>query len=338
MEFNSLIDKANLTYQKHFPPTTNFERAIFFSWYCSIRDCAFCFMSVNPEKYTKQAIRHPASILAEVLLTKNLGWDLGFFSGGINAYTSNDFLTLIKQVSEVQGESIWLNIGPIPKPTLEKYAPYIKGVVGSIETINPELHKKICPSKPIAPYEHMFNTAQELGLKKAMTMIVGMGETKQDFKLLSDFIRKHQIDKIHIYSLVPQKRTIFEHTEQAHPEYHAWWIAQVRINFPKIDIQAGIWKDRAHQIPLLLSAGANSISKFPALRLFGSKRAEDIEHQIVSSGRKFKGTLTKLPEINWEKKIGQLPVKDKLKQEIKSKLQAYLNKMEKNLKESAESI
>ena len=48
-EFNNLIKQANKVYLDNFPQTTNFERALFFSWYCEIRDCKFCYMSTQPK-------------------------------------------------------------------------------------------------------------------------------------------------------------------------------------------------------------------------------------------------------------------------------------------------
>ena len=68
-----------------------------------------------------------------------------------------------------------------------------------IETINPEIHKKVCPDKPIEPYLEMFKIAEKYNLEKAMTIIVGLGETIKDFNLLKDFISKWNIKKIHFY-------------------------------------------------------------------------------------------------------------------------------------------
>ena len=47
-EVDSLIEKAELIYNQNFPATTCFERAIFFSWGCTIGDCTFCYMSTQP--------------------------------------------------------------------------------------------------------------------------------------------------------------------------------------------------------------------------------------------------------------------------------------------------
>ncbi len=327
-----LIEEAQRVYSENFPAETRFERAIFFSWGCMIGDCSFCYMSTQPkDKPPKQTKRSISSILTEAILAKELGWDIGFFTGGIGVFTPDELEFLLKSIKEITNEKIWLSIGPVSKPLLQRYQPYIKGVVGSTETINPELHKKVCPSKPLAPYERMFLDAKELNLKRAMTFIVGMGETKEDLPLLINFINKYGIDKIHVYGLIPQKNTPFENSSSPTKEDQAWWIAKIRTTFPKIDIQCGIWEDRVERTSYLLKAGANSISKFKATKLFGTDIAKDIENQAKLANRKFIGTLTKIPSVNWEEKVNSLPFNEDLKSEIKHNLTLYLDKMEKNL-------
>jgi len=321
-QLQELISKAGHIYIKNFPLTTNFERAIFFSWYCATRDCTFCYMST--QKTAKTARRTQESILAELILCKKLKWDIGFLSGGHKAYTKIEFLELLKNINKTINQKVWINVGPLTKQELKQYKPYIKGVVASIETINPRIHKNVCPSKPTTHYEMMLKEADKLGLKKAITIIIGLGETIDDFKLLKDFIRKYKINKIHIYALNPQKGTVFENTKSPIPEYQAEWIAKTRIAFPNLDIQFGIWKDKVKRISLLLEAGANSISKFPAIRYFNSKQAKEIEKQSKKAKRKFKGTLTKVPKINIEKEVNKLKINREVKEKIKKKLEQYL--------------
>ncbi len=326
---NLLIERAKKIYVENFTLETAFERAIFFSWGCSIGDCTFCYMSTQPEgKLPSETKRSTESILAEFILAKQLGWDIGFFTGGIGAFTPDEVEMLLKVAYEITNEKIWLSVGPIAKPLLKKYSPYIKGVVGSTETINPQLHKKVCPSKHLEPYEEMFLDAKELNLKRAMTFIVGMGEKKKDFIHLKKFIEKYHIDKIHVYSLIPQKGTIFENAPIPTKEEQAWWIANLRITFPRIDIQCGIWEDRIDRVSFLLEAGSNSISKFKATKLFGTVIAKQIEDEIKKSGRIFRGTLTILPKIDWDTEVENISVSEELKEKIKDKLhQEYLLKM-----------
>ena len=301
-----LMHQAKQIYLENFPNETCFERAIFFSWGCSIRDCQYCYMSTQPKqnKKGKPAVRSIESMLAEVILCKKLGWKLGFFSGGTGMYKTDDFAEMLRKICLAYGEKIWLNAGALSKEDLKKFLPYIKGVVGSIETVNNEVHKKVCPSKPVEPYLKMFSEAEKLGLKRAVTIIIGLGETIEDYPELKKIISEYGIEKIHFYGLNPQKGTMFENSLPPPKEYQAEWIARTRIDFPKIDIQFGIWKNRTDRISFLLDAGANSISKFPALKEFGKKSAVEIEVQAKAAGRKLTSTLTKLPIASPNTKIG----------------------------------
>jgi len=304
---------------------TWFERAIFFSWYCGIRDCTYCYMSTQPDN--KKAVRSKESLLAELVLCKKLGWEIGFISGGIGAFSQTKFRDLLKEMYNVAGEKFWLNIGPLNEKELKEYLPYTKGVVGSIETVNQKIHDKVCPSKPMQPYFEMFEKAKKLGLKRAITIILGLGETIDDFDKLCEIICKYGIEKIHFYGLNPQKGTAFENSKPPSTEYQAEWIRKTRKEFPNMDIQCGIWKDRVDRVGALLKAGADSISKFPALRYLGSEEAKEIEKQAGSAGMQFRGTLTKLPLIDWDAKVDDLDLDDELKEKVKNKLEQYLRRM-----------
>ncbi|MBS3123936.1 radical SAM protein [Candidatus Woesearchaeota archaeon] len=331
-EVDSLIEKAELIYNQNFPATTCFERAIFFSWGCTIGDCTFCYMSTQPaEKKPTETKRSTESILAEFILAKNLGWDIGFFTGGIGVFTPSEIEFLLKSAVEITEEKIWLSVGALSTPLIKKYLPYIKGVVGSTETINPILHKIVCPSKPLQPYEKMFVESKKLNLLTAMTFIVGMGEVKSDLTLLIDFIRKYEIDKIHVYGLIPQEGTMFQSHEPPTKEAQAWWIAQLRIACPKLDIQCGVWEDRMNRVSYLLKAGANSVSKFRATALFATPVARELEIQAKIAGRKFQGTLTVLPEIDWTEEVNKIHFDSELKKNILKKLNEYLAVMKRNL-------
>ena len=150
---------------------------------------------------------------------------------------------------------------------------------------------------------------------------------EEDFSLLKDFIIKHHISKIHVYGLNPIKGTSFEKALPPTKEEQAWWIAQLRIAFPKLDIQCGIWLDRVDYVPLLLKAGANSVSKLPAIKKFGSVEMGKIEEGAESVGRKFRGTLTSLPSVDWDKEVDKLDIDECLKKSVKVKLKQYLGKM-----------
>ena len=199
----------------------------------------------------------------------------------------------------------------------------MEGICGAVECINPKLRNKLCPSKPLKEIESMFRLCTKLKLKKAMTIILGLGETINDFKSLKEFIKKHNIDKITFYRLKPQKNTIFEKINPITADYYVNWIRKTRKAFPKMHITVGSWLTHLDEIHNLLNAGADSITKFPSIKLFNSKYAKKIEKEAKKANRKFTGTLTKKPNIN----INNLKINGNLKNRIKIKLNNYLKKM-----------
>ncbi len=325
----SLIYQADKTFKQNFTLTTRFERAIFVSWFCSIGDCTFCYLSTQQEKISepRKARRKIEGILAEAFLCKKLGWGIEFISGGVESFTTEELEELLKYVNLIYGEKQWLNIGVMGKFRLEKLAPYLEGITGTVETINPEIHKIVCPSKPLKPIEAMFDSAQNLGLKKAMTIIIGLGETIQDFTLLEEFIKKHNISRITFYALNPIRGTPFEHKSGPKIEYFLEWIAKTRISFPKLEIIAGLWVSRVEYTDIILKAGANSLTKFPALKLFGSEHAKALVRNAEKE-RKFLGTLTELPYIDVSE-LDKIDLPISLREKTKARLSEYLKMIQK---------
>ena len=336
-ETQQLIEQANQVYKDNFPNTTRYGRCIFLSWYCDIGTCKFCFRSTIKHKvqHAKTAKRSLSSDLVEALLCKKLGWRIEFLTGGYRIFPKEEMLERIKLISKVYGEKIWLNIGVIEKEDLETFKPYVKGIVSSIETIEPKLHNEICPDKPIQPYEEMFEKTKDF--QKSMTMVIGLGEKKEDFPLLKNFIKKHNLERITFYALKPVKGTIFEHGNGPKTEDYLWWIAKTRINFPKLEIIAGTTARRYEEVGSLLKAGANAFTKFPATKMFGTKEAFKIEEDIKSVNRKLKGTITKLPDLDWNKEVELLELNEELENEVKEKLEIYLKRIKANYSKTMEN-
>lgn len=316
---------------------TYFERALFFSWYCGLGDCKFCYMSINKKsknskKDPKKARRSFASIIAETLICKELGWKIEFLSGGYESYSKKELLFLIKAIYTIMKEKQWLNIGTLKKDEIKEFLPYIEGYAGTIETVNWELRRELCPSKKLEPILETFSHCDELKLKKAMTIIIGLGETIKDFNNLKEFIEKKGISRITFYALNPHPGTPFKTSPKK--DYYCKWISNTRKVFPKIEIIAGAWTDKPNYYSAVLEAGADSITKLPVIRKFGSKELRLIENEIKKADRKLNGSFTKIPVVNWEKKIKMLDKElfnKELKEETKKKLNLYLKQMKKNL-------
>ncbi|MCX6706762.1 MAG: radical SAM protein [Candidatus Woesearchaeota archaeon] len=308
---------------------TWFERAIFLSWYCSKGDCKFCYMSIQKDriKDPKKARRRKEAILAEVIISKVCGWKVEFLSGGYDSYSVPELVAITKDIHKITGQKQWLNVGVLKKETIRRFMPHIEGVCGAVECINPKVRKEVCPSKPIQPIIRMFRDAEKLGLKKAMTIIIGIGETEKDIPSLVKFIEENKIDRITFYALNPHRGTIFRKGPAT--GYYTKWIKEIRKNCPTLQIIAGSWVNRLSEIHLLLEAGADAITKFPAINLFGTRYAKRIESEAKRAGREFTGTLTRMPDIDWNKEVDKLGFDENLSKNMKIKLLDYINQMKK---------
>ena len=327
---NELLDKANRIFLENFPNEVVFGRCIFLSWYCKRGTCKFCFRSTieHKERYESNARRTPASIYTDAILGKNLGWELEFLTGGYGMYDDSGFDNFVENVriiSEIFQKKIWINVGVLAKEELLKLKPYVEGICASIETVNTKLHKELCPDKNIKEYEDFLDTSEELGFRKSITIIIGVGETKDDFALLEKFIAKHKLDRITFYALKPVKGTMF--TRSPDPDYYAWWVASTRIKFPKMRIAAGLTPKNPDFAENIARAGVNIITKFPAVKEFGSEKAMLVEALVRKAGRKFISSLTVMPKIDWSKEVDRLDVGSYPKQKIKDKLGEYVKDM-----------
>ena len=292
-----LMEKANEITLKEHGNVITLERAIFLSWWCDKGDCAFCYMSTQKPhiKDPSQARRKVNSILAEAELCRRMGWNIEFLSGGYGSFSTPEIKSISERIYDITGEPVWLNVG-ITKD-LEEYGKEIAGITGAVEIANPELQKKICPSKPLEEIIDMLELAGDLGFKKAITIILGLGETPADLKYLFDLIEDVGIDRVTFYSLNPHKDTPFENKSPPASLYYAGVVAATRIMFPKLEIVCGTWIDNlANMGPLILS-GANGLTKFPLFKMFGTRYGRRVEEEVYWSGRKLKGTFTEFDKL-----------------------------------------
>jgi len=275
-----------------------------------------------------KAKRSMASVLAEAYICKKLGWKVGNLAAGYGSYTHESILELAKNVYKITNEKFWLNIGVLPEKTIAALAPYLEGIYGAVETTNEKIHKVVAPNKPIAPIERMYKLCDKYNLKKAMTFIIGMGETIGDFDSLKSFIITNKLDKIVFYALNPIKGTMFENSNGPKIDYYVEWIKKTRENFPDIGIVAGPWVNRIGSLSVMLDAGANAITKFPAIKLFNTAHAKSIEEEINKAGLELEGTFTEVPNLDFNE-IENSNLNGGLKKQIIAKVKEYLKIMDK---------
>jgi len=291
-------------------------------------------MSTQKDKIKKVPLslakRRVESLITEAIICRELGWNIEFLSGGYDSYEDDELLDIVRKLYFSFGKKLWLNMGLLSEKQIGMLLPFTEGICGSIECLNEKLHKELCPSKPIRPIVNMLKCARKNGLKTAITIIIGLGENIDDYALLKQFIQEHDIDRITFYALNPHETTVFD--KGPSKEYYARWIAMTRIDFPLTEIIAGSWVDRLSEVHLLLSAGANNITKFPSTSMFNSGFAKELERQVKIAKRKFRGSLTVLPDIDWNNIVDELPndiFDEKLKSRIKIKIESYLKMMQK---------
>ncbi len=289
-----LLQEANkITLAEHGKQIT-LERAIFLSWWCDKGDCAFCYMSSQKPKIKEpeKARRKVESILAEAEITRRMGWNIEFLSGGYGSFKTPEIKSIAEKILSITGKPVWLNLG-ITKE-LEIYGDEIAGITGAVEIANPDLHQNICPSKSLEDIIEMLELAGELGFKKAITIILGLGEKPEDTKYLWNLIEELGIDRVTFYSLNPHKDTIYENSPQPASLYYANVVAATRIKFPLLEIVTGTWIDNLANIGPLILAGANGLTKFPLFKMYGTRYGKRVEEEVQWTGRYLQGTFTDL--------------------------------------------
>lgn len=303
MESNifDLIKDANEITLKNHGNLITLERAIFLSWWCDKGDCAFCYMSTqkNKIKDPAKARRNTNNIYAEAEMCKRLDWNIEFLSGGYESFTIPEIKNIASTIKDITGDGVWLNTGITTE--LEEFGSEITGITGAVEVANPKIHEKVCPSKKLDDISNMLDTANDLGFKKAITIILGLGETLEDVNYIIDYIKDYKIDRVIFYSLNPHKETIYANSSQPASLYYAQVVAQVRLAFPDIEIICGTWIDNLANIGILILSGANGITKFPLFKMFATKYGKRVEEEVKWAGRELKGTFTDKNQLGPEK-------------------------------------
>ncbi|GBF36026.1 hypothetical protein MHHB_P0251 [Methanofervidicoccus abyssi] len=322
------------------------KRALFLGWYCNLKDpCKFCYMSTqkNKIKDPKSARRRLEGILAEAILMKRIGWKLEFISGGYG-YTPKELNRILELVAYLQKSKQYLNVGIIDFEKLN--LDLVEGIVGAVETVNEDLHRYLCPQKPLDKTKDMLLKAKEYGLKTGITIILGLGEKEKDIDKLLDLIEELDLDRITFYSLNPQKNTIFENRSSITTLEYMNWISTVRLNFPKIEIITGTWVDKLSNIGPLIMSGSNTITKFPLFSIYGKKEGITVEKEIRSTGRLLLGTFSDIEVLKGNKKLENTPYVDEeiviseenmkllesLRDAINKKIEEYISKILKRIR------
>ena len=161
-----------------------------------------------------------------------------------------------------------MNFGPYSQSLIQKFKPHLKGMGCAIESFDEKLHSFICPSKPLRTLLRFLEDLKEEGLEKLITIILGLGEKKDDVDVVIANIKKYSIEKIQLCFLKPQENTEFSSLIPPSLEYMAWWISKLRIACPTLLIKVALVSERVNNLSLLLQAGANCFTRFYVFKDF----------------------------------------------------------------------
>ena len=318
MDLLGRLSKAFELTEKNFD-SINIERAIFLSYHCDLRDCKFCYMSTI-KTGPRKGLRSIESIFAETFLVKMANWNVEFLSSGYGVYDTEKIADIVKGIASITGEPVWLNTGILEKEDLSIFEEELKGVTASIETFSEDLFCEICPSKSWDKLMNFLDIADEFGYKKGLTIILGLGEKREDLDNLFEIINNYKVDRVTFYSLNPHKGTIFEDSVPPSSLYYLDFVSETRLNFPKLEIVTGIWSDRINLVGPLLLAGSNGITKFSWQKFYGTKLGKSLTSEIREfekiSKRKFNGSMTDMSLLNNQIEFPKDPI---YKNEVKEK-------------------
>jgi len=297
----SLLKEADRVNRDRHGTEVSLERAIFLSWYCSLASCSFCYMSAHGKKASREkARRAPWRVLAEAELCRRLGWNIEFLSAGYGALEEEELRDIVGMVVGVNKKPLWLNVGV--QENLDSWGGEVEGVVGSVETLDHKLREKVVPHKPLKPIESMLEEGKEAGLKTGITVVLGLGESRESLGTLFSFIEEKELDRVIFYSLNPHQGTPYQEATPPASLYHSRVIALTRLNFPGLKIISGNWANQVASIGVNLLAGANGLTKFPLFSMFGTSLGRRVEEEVREAGRELSGTFS-----DWEALVGRKP-------------------------------
>ena len=327
-ELQSLINQAKIVYSEHFDSSVWFERSVFINWTCGIADCKYCYLSTVP-KLKKDATRSKASVLAECLICEEMGWKVGYLTGGLRVEKTSELIDLLDSVGHVIKRKPMMNFGPYNEREITSLEPHIQGMGSAVESFDEELHAFICPSKPLSALMRMLSVLKEKKMRKIITIILGMGEKKSDVEEVIEKIKEYEIDVLQLCFLKPQENTVFSTVPAPDPKYMAWWISTVRIACPLVVIKVALVKERMSDVELYLNAGANCFSRFMVFNDVGSEYAKELVDGCKRAGRELQGYFMKIPDIDVDALVDALEFEEELKESIRIKAKQYYKKLKK---------
>jgi biotin synthase-like enzyme len=325
-ELRELITKAGIIHKKNFDNSVWLERSIFTNWTCGIADCRYCYLSTKP-KLDMKSLRSPESIIGEAIVCKAMGWKVGYITGGLRVESTEYMVKLLDNLHKALGYKTNMNYGPYTKKEIESFAPHIKGLGCAIESFDADLHKFICPSKPLGTLLRFLGNVQEAKLEKFITIILGIGEKMSDVEEVIARVGEFHIERVQLCFLKPQKDTVFEEVPAPDIEYMAWWAAKLRIAHPKLILKVALVIERIQDTHVLLNAGVNCFSRYMVFDDYATPLAESLVAECKKAKRELVGHFTTMPQFDVAEIVNQTELDAGLKVKVILKAEQYKRRL-----------
>jgi biotin synthase-like enzyme len=343
-ELKERMDLAFSIFKKKHSNNYKFARAIFGSWYCSIGDCKFCFLSTQKKAKIYVSKRRVESVIAESIILKHLNVKLQDFTGGVLGNDYSELVKLTKLLYYIFEEPVWINLNVVPLKVWDEIKKYVEGLIYSTETFNKKLHDFVAPSKPLENSFKVFEFLDSEKKKKGVTLIIGLGETWKDIEVTNEFLETWQVNHINVYGLKPIKGTIYENKVSPPLPYILFWISELRINNPDLIVVGSKSYRYINEYPFFYKAGANYYSKLRFINDFGKKgfkyfdylnKKFNIPHDTIVSMNEEEFNIFKEKVLSYN--LDNLIKKSRVefnKELVIEKIKNYLKIMEKNILKS----
>lgn len=265
-DLDALFQKARRERHRYFGDKIFLYGFLYIGTYCR-NNCNFCFYrssNTNLERYRKDAesILDAARLLADSgvhLIDLTMGEDPQMFNdstGGFEGLTH-----LVARVKEETGLPVMVSPGVVPERILSLLASAGADWFACYqETHNRELFGKLRPGQDFDERFNVKKLAHRHGMLTEEGILVGVGETDEDFSLTLEAVRELNVEQVRAMNFVPQAGTPMENLPAPDPSEELRRIAELRIHFPDKLIPATLDVEGLAGLKRRLDAGANVVT------------------------------------------------------------------------------
>lgn len=180
-ELNLIYKTANFIRHKNFGNACCVHGIIELSNQCA-RNCQYCGISVYNENLVRYKMLEEEILETAEMAIKTYGFKALVLQSGQDAYSVDELFKIIKKIKEKFAVLIFISVGEIGKPGLEKlYEAGARGVLLRFETSNSILFEKMHPGYKLETRVQELKNAYKMGYLILTGGLIGLpGQTEED--------------------------------------------------------------------------------------------------------------------------------------------------------------